>query len=93
MRNEFSGKGKKGKGKGGGEEEVAGWKMPPSEFFNSVESEVNEHGTVWQNRDESTNFQQRHDGEIIKEQKLVEVEAEVRTVVDEIMREGEDTPF
>merc|ERR1711970_298337 len=80
------GKGKKGK-KGGGEEETPGWKMPKSEFFGGVESEVQTHDTVWKNRDESSNFPQRHDPEIIKENKLVEVEAEIRVQVDVIMRD------
>merc|ERR1711962_1418098 len=79
------GKGKKGKG--GGEEETPGWKMPKSEFFDGVESEVKTHSSVWKNRDEGSNFPQRHDPEIIKEDKLVEVEAEIRLQVDVIMRE------
>ena len=79
------GKGKKGKG--GGEEEAPGWKMPKSEFFDGVETEVKEHSSVWKNRDESSNFRQCHDPEIIKEDKLIEVEAEIRVQVDVIMRE------
>ena len=42
---------------------------------------------MWKNRDESGNFQQKHDATLIKEAKRVEVEAEVRVQVDELMRE------
>lgn len=36
---------------------------------------------VWQNRDESKNFGQRHEAELIKEQKRKEIEAEIRLQV------------
>lgn len=39
------------------------------------------------NRDESLNFSQKHDVELIKEDKRKEVELEVRLQVDELMRE------
>ena len=42
---------------------------------------------VWQNRDESNNFQQKHDSTLIKEEKRIEVESEIRIQVDELMRE------
>ena len=42
---------------------------------------------VWKTRDETGNFQQKHDSVLIKEAKRVEVEAEVRIQVDELMRE------
>jgi len=38
-------------------------------------------------RDESGNYSQKHDAEIIKEEKRIEVENEVRLQVDELMRE------
>ena len=41
---------------------------------------------VWQPRDESDNFDQKHDSELIKEEKRVEVEMEIRAQVDELMR-------
>lgn len=41
---------------------------------------------VWQTRDEKDNFSQRHDAELIKEQKRKEVEEEIRLQVDELMR-------
>jgi len=42
---------------------------------------------VWAARDESGNYSQKHDAEIIKEEKRIEVENEVRLQVDELMRE------
>lgn len=42
---------------------------------------------VWQNRDETENFGQKHDGELIKEDKRKEVEQEIRVQVDELMRQ------
>uniref|UniRef100_A0AAR2M1E6 AAA+ ATPase domain-containing protein n=1 Tax=Pygocentrus nattereri TaxID=42514 RepID=A0AAR2M1E6_PYGNA len=42
---------------------------------------------VWQNRDESKNFNQRHEAELIKEEKRKEIEAEIRLQVDELMRQ------
>jgi len=41
---------------------------------------------VWEPRDESENFSQKHDAELIKEEKRMEVEAEIRIQVDELMR-------
>jgi hypothetical protein len=41
---------------------------------------------VWQPRDESDNFEQKHDSELIKEEKRVEVETDIRVQVDELMR-------
>ncbi|KAI4872327.1 hypothetical protein NFI96_027755 [Prochilodus magdalenae] len=42
---------------------------------------------VWQNRDESKNFNQRHEAELIKEERRREIEAEIRLQVDELMRQ------
>ncbi|MCJ8736401.1 hypothetical protein PDJAM_G00257500 [Pangasius djambal] len=44
-------------------------------------------GEIWQNRDESKNFSQRHEAELIKEEKRKEIEAEIRLQVDELMRQ------
>jgi hypothetical protein len=41
---------------------------------------------VWATRDEKDNFSQRHDAELVKEQKRKEVEEEIRAQVDELMR-------
>lgn len=42
---------------------------------------------MWSTRDETNNYSQKHDAEIIKEEKRIEVENEVRLQVDELMRE------
>ena len=42
---------------------------------------------VWAAREEFNNYSQKHDAEIIKEEKRIEVENEVRLQVDELMRE------
>ena len=42
---------------------------------------------MWFPRDETDNFQQKHDVELIKEEKRNEVETEIRIQVDELMRE------
>lgn len=41
---------------------------------------------VWQTRNEGDNFPQKHDSELIKEEKRKEVEEEIRGQVDELMR-------
>jgi len=66
------------KGKGGDEDAEPGWKMPESEFKTDAEKELEEYEGKWRRRNEQHNFQQRHDAEIIKEEKMIEVEDAVR---------------
>ena len=42
---------------------------------------------MWNNRDESWNFNQKYDPEIIRGDKRIEVEEEIRVQVDELMRQ------
>ncbi|KAJ1187789.1 hypothetical protein NDU88_004559 [Pleurodeles waltl] len=77
---------KKGK-KGKGEEEDEGWKMAPSRFLPDMTEGDQLYKGVWQRRDETWNFHQRHDEELIREEKRKEVEEEVRVQVDELMRQ------
>ncbi|XP_069472090.1 dynein regulatory complex protein 11 [Ambystoma mexicanum] len=77
---------KKGK-KGKGEEEDEGWKMAPSRFIPDMVGGDQEYRGTWQRRDEAWNFHQRHDEELIREEKRKEVEEEVRVQVDELMRQ------
>ncbi|CAK8678578.1 unnamed protein product [Clavelina lepadiformis] len=80
-------KGKKGK-KGDDEaEEEPGWKMAESKFLPAISESHNSYESVWRSRDESVNFQQKHDAVLIKEDKRIEVESEIRLQVDELMRE------
>ncbi|XP_066573569.1 dynein regulatory complex protein 11 isoform X2 [Amia ocellicauda] len=80
-------KGKKdSKGKGE-EEEEPGLKMLPSAFLSELENDHKTYSTVWQNRREAKNFSQRHEPELVKEEKRKEIENEIRIQVDELMRQ------
>ena len=62
----------------------------PSSCGNSVNVDdviVSCCAAVWQPRDEGENFSQKHDAELIKEEKRKEVETEIRVQVDELMRQ------
>ncbi|KAB5584412.1 hypothetical protein PHYPO_G00107250 [Pangasianodon hypophthalmus] len=85
-------KDKKGKTKSKGEkadtaEEEEGWKMSPSNFLPTVVEGAKIYREVWQARDEGQNFHQRFDPELVREEKRMEVEGEVRVQVDELMRQ------
>merc|ERR1711974_435244 len=69
-------KGKKGK-KGDDDEEEEGWKMAPSNFVPAVNEASDTYKGVWATRDEADNFPQKHDAELIKEEKRKEVEEEI----------------
>ncbi|XP_028259823.1 dynein regulatory complex protein 11 [Parambassis ranga] len=79
--------GKKDKGKNVEEEEEAGLRMLPSAFVSDLELGHKTFVDFWQNRDESQNFSQKHDVELIKEEKRKVVEAEIRLQVDEQLRQ------
>uniref|UniRef100_UPI0037E85F5E dynein regulatory complex protein 11 isoform X1 n=2 Tax=Semicossyphus pulcher TaxID=241346 RepID=UPI0037E85F5E len=80
-------KGKKDKGKDEEEGEEAGLKMLPSAFLSDLEVGNKTFTDFWQTRNESQNFNQRHEVELIKEEKRKAVEAEIRAQVDEQMRQ------
>ncbi|KAF4072664.1 hypothetical protein AMELA_G00265580 [Ameiurus melas] len=80
------GKGTKVTGKGE-EEKEPGLKLLPSEFLSELQTGHKTFTEVWRNRDESKNFSQRHEAELIKEEKRKELEAEIRLQVDELMRQ------
>nr|XP_033799974.1 dynein regulatory complex protein 11 isoform X6 [Geotrypetes seraphini] len=78
----------KGKRKGKDEEEAPGWKMAPSHFLSEIAGGHQTFKDIWQYRDEAWNFPQRHDPELVKEEKRKEVEEEIREQqVDELMRQ------
>ncbi|KAM3857053.1 dynein regulatory complex protein 11 [Diretmus argenteus] len=81
------GKGKGKKGREEPEEEEEGWTMPPSNFLPSVLEGAKMYTDVWQGRDESQNFLQRFDTQLVREEKRMEVEEEIRVQVDELMRQ------
>nr|XP_051684548.1 dynein regulatory complex protein 11 [Oryctolagus cuniculus] len=68
-------------------EEEEGWKMSPSVFLHTLEEENNSYRDMWMNRDESCNFPQDYDPELLKEEKRKELESEIRVQVDELMRQ------
>ncbi|XP_046941858.1 dynein regulatory complex protein 11 [Lynx rufus] len=68
-------------------EEDEGWKMSPSVFLPTMEEGNNVYKDLWRNRDESWNFPQDHDPELIKQEKRKELESEIRIQVDELMRQ------
>jgi hypothetical protein len=67
-------------------EEEEGWKMAESGFVPSINEGTEKFKSVWMTRDEKDNFSQKHDAELIKEEKRKEVEEEIRIQVDELMR-------
>ncbi|XP_060774393.1 dynein regulatory complex protein 11 [Neoarius graeffei] len=83
---------KKGKTKGKGRkadtaQEEEGWKMSPSNFLPTVVEGVKIYREFWQARDEGQKLQQHFDPELVREEKRMEVEVEVRVQVDELMRQ------
>ncbi|KAJ3219263.1 Dynein regulatory complex protein 11 [Dinochytrium kinnereticum] len=91
-----AGKGKKGKpgtpkkgGKGGddGDEDGFGIKLDDSKHLPVINTECSNFGTKWLNKDESDNFAQKHDQEIIKLEKRKEVEVEIKKEVFEVLKE------
>ncbi|KFO32454.1 IQ and AAA domain-containing protein 1 [Fukomys damarensis] len=67
------------------EDEV--WKMSPSVFLQSLQEGNNLYKDMWMNKDESWNFLQEYDPELIKQEKRKELESEIRIQVDELMRQ------
>ncbi|XP_021499677.1 dynein regulatory complex protein 11 [Meriones unguiculatus] len=68
-------------------EEDDEWKMSPSFFFKLMEEGNSSYKDMWLHKDESWNFPQDYDPEIIKEEKRRELESEIRVQVDELMRQ------
>ncbi|XP_035295158.1 dynein regulatory complex protein 11 isoform X2 [Cricetulus griseus] len=68
-------------------EEEEEWKMSPSLFLHLMEEGNSLYKDMWMNKDESWNFPQDFDPEMIKEEKRKELELEIRVQVDELMRQ------
>merc|ERR1712151_870105 len=79
-------KGKDAKGKGGDEEEEV-QDSGPSHMVAQFVERINEYTEQWENRNEDNNFDQRHDIELARKTVAPVVEAELRAVVDDMMRE------
>ncbi|XP_058246576.1 dynein regulatory complex protein 11 isoform X2 [Hemibagrus wyckioides] len=84
---EQKGKGKQENRKGEEEEKEPGLTLLPSAFLPELQNAHKTFTEVWQNRDESKNYSQRYEAELIKEEKRKEIEAEIRPQVDELMRQ------
>ncbi|XP_037077754.1 dynein regulatory complex protein 11-like [Pollicipes pollicipes] len=76
--------GKKKKKKG---DEDEGFIMQPSKFVPAIIEACNEYNEHWKHKDEKNNFEQNFDSEIVRKDKLHELETEVRKDVDEVMRD------
>ncbi|NXA68856.1 DRC11 protein, partial [Mohoua ochrocephala] len=64
------------------------WKMGPSNFLSILEEGSSQYKVFWENRDNTSDFLQDHDPELIKEGEREEVEDEIRVQqVDEVMQE------
>ncbi|KAF6114246.1 IQ motif containing with AAA domain 1 [Phyllostomus discolor] len=61
--------------------------MSPSLFLPAIEEGNSIYKDFWKNKDESWNFAQDYDPELIKEEKRKELESEIRVQVDELMRQ------
>nr|XP_023422745.1 IQ and AAA domain-containing protein 1 [Cavia porcellus] len=68
-------------------EEDEEWKMSPSVFLQSLQEGNNLYKDMWMNKDESWNFLQDYDPELIRQEKRKELETEIRVQVDELMRQ------
>lgn len=83
------GKDDKAKKKGGDAEEVEVEKIPPltgpTQFTATLQDCLNRYSGVWLDRDESGNFQQKHDVELAKNVVRPNVEEEVRENVDKML--------
>lgn len=71
---------------GAPEEEEKPEEKITSVFIPSIEAAVQEFVAKWQDRDESSNFFQRHDAELAKDELRPIVFEEIRQQVDEEMR-------
>eukprot|EP00403_Amphidinium_massartii_P034621 CAMPEP_0178443034 /NCGR_PEP_ID=MMETSP0689_2-20121128/38582_1 /TAXON_ID=160604 /ORGANISM="Amphidinium massartii, Strain CS-259" /LENGTH=855 /DNA_ID=CAMNT_0020066819 /DNA_START=48 /DNA_END=2612 /DNA_ORIENTATION=- len=78
--------GKKGKGKDEPPEEEP-HEVGPSAVVQQFVEQINQYTETWESRDESNNFDQRHDVELARKQVFPIVEAELRVAVDEMMKE------
>ncbi|KAJ3140041.1 Dynein regulatory complex protein 11 [Physocladia obscura] len=80
-------KGKKGKKGEPEEDEGPKWKYDESKHLTTVITECGNYNDHWLRKDDSDNFSQKHDQEIVKMDKRREVEAEIKNQVFEILKE------
>lgn len=58
----------------------------PSLFLPEVKISIDEYNEVWKNKDEKENFKQTHYEDMVYSDKYMEIESELRKIVDDIMR-------
>ncbi|KAJ3092087.1 Dynein regulatory complex protein 11 [Quaeritorhiza haematococci] len=63
------------------------FKFDASEFLDRLKQEYGEYIANWSQKNESDNFAQKHDQEIVKSEKRKEVEAEIKAQVFEVLKE------
>lgn len=64
-----------------------GFKASQSLFLPELKNGVDEYNDVWRSKDESTNLRHTYDREMVFQEKYLEVEGELRKVVDDLMRQ------
>jgi hypothetical protein len=75
----------KGKDKGAGEEDAVDFGISPMVY--QFVDHIQQYTEMWEPRNEVDNFDQRHDTELARKSVFPIVEAELRAVVDEMMKE------
>lgn len=65
----------------------SGFKASQSLFLPELKNGVDEYNDVWKLKDETTNLRQAFDKDMVFQEKYLEVEGELRKVVDDLMRQ------
>lgn len=75
------------KGKEAIKEDEPPLELGPTAVVQQFVERINEYTQMWEGKDESNNFDQRHDVQLAQDSVFPIVEAELRAVVDDMMRE------
>ncbi|KAJ3076108.1 Dynein regulatory complex protein 11 [Podochytrium sp. JEL0797] len=83
---------KDAKGKGGkkgaeDDDDAPKWKYDDSKHLTAIKTECGSYTEQWQHKDDTENFAQKHDQEIVKNSKRKEVESEIKTEVFEVLKQ------
>eukprot|EP00756_Hemistasia_phaeocysticola_P034298 Hpha_TRINITY_DN16514_c1_g6::TRINITY_DN16514_c1_g6_i1::g.134025::m.134025 len=81
--------GKKGKKKGGDDDDTKVEDEPPSKFWPRLREGTERYVTVWQNKFDATDFNQKHDAELLRAEIMQGpggLEAELRASIDALIR-------
>jgi SpoVK/Ycf46/Vps4 family AAA+-type ATPase len=77
-------KGKKGKGDDDGDAQIV--KIGPSEVVQRFDEHYGDFNEEWVNRDETSNYKQEHDSELLKVEVMPVLEEEYKTSVDDMIK-------